>query len=207
MSDASSLDRLGLEALERFYRRQAGIYDWTRPFILFGRREIVAGLRAAPGHRVLDVGCGTGWNLGSLARTRAEIVGIESSPAMLRRAGQRVARLGERFRVSLDPRPYGTRADYLDQADRILFSYSLSMMPPYLEILAHARADLRAGGRIGVVDFLDALPPVAQFLERSHVALGPDRLDELRRLFPSHFLKVCRTGLWRYFLFWGEGAD
>jgi hypothetical protein len=106
--------------------------------------------------------------------------------------------------VSLDPRPYGTRADYLDQADRILFSYSLSMMPPYMETLAHARADLRAGGRIGVVDFLDALPPVAQILERSHVALGPARLDELRRLFPSHFLKVCHTGLWRYFLFWGE---
>ncbi|HWW95196.1 MAG TPA: class I SAM-dependent methyltransferase [Vicinamibacteria bacterium] len=204
MSDASALDRLGLEALERFYRRQAGIYDWTRPFILFGRREIVAGLGVGPGHRVLDVGCGTGWNLGPLARMRAEVVGIECSPAMLRRAGQRVARLGERLRVSLDLRPYGTRADYLDQADRILFSYSLSMMPPYLEILARARADLRAGGRIGVVDFLDALPPVAQFLERSHVALGAHRLDELRRLFPRHFLKICSTSLWRYFLFWGE---
>jgi S-adenosylmethionine-diacylgycerolhomoserine-N-methlytransferase len=206
MSDASTLDRLGLEALDRFYRRQAGIYDWTRPFILFGRREIVAGLAAGPGNRALDVGCGTGWNLGSLARTGAEVVGIECSPAMLQRAGQRVARLGREFRVSLDPRPYGTRADYRDQADRILFSYSLSMMPPYLEILANARADLRAGGRIGVVDFLDALPPVAQALARSHVALGRERLDELRRLFPNHFLKICGTGLWRYFLFWGEAG-
>ncbi|HXB54485.1 MAG TPA: class I SAM-dependent methyltransferase [Vicinamibacteria bacterium] len=206
MSDASTLDRLGLEALDRFYRRQAGIYDWTRPFILFGRREIVAGLAAGPGNRALDVGCGTGWNLGSLARTGAEVVGIECSPAMLQRAGQRVARLGRKFRVSLDPRPYGTRADYRDQADRILFSYSLSMMPPYLEILANARADLRAGGRIGVVDFLDALPPVAQALARSHVALGRERLDELRRLFPNHFLKICGTGLWRYFLFWGEAG-
>ena len=204
MSDASALDRLGLEALDRFYRRQAGIYDWTRPFILFGRREMVAGLGAGPANRVLDVGCGTGWNLGALARTGAEVVGIECSPAMLRRAAQRVARLGEQFRVSLDPRPYGTRADYREQADRILFSYSLSMMPPYLEILAQARADFRAGGRLGVVDFLDALPPVNQWLARSHVALGPERLDELRRLFPRHFLKVCRTGFWRYFLFWGE---
>jgi S-adenosylmethionine-diacylgycerolhomoserine-N-methlytransferase len=204
MFDASTLDRLGLEALDHFYQRQAGIYDWTRPFILFGRREIVAGLGAGPGSRALDVGCGTGWNLGSLARTGAEVVGIECSPAMLRRAGERVARLGRQFHVSLDPRPYGTRADYRDHVDRILFSYSLSMMPPYLEILAHARADLRGGGRIGVVDFLDALPPVAQFLARSHVTLGPERLDELRRRFPRHILKVCRTGLWRYFLFWGE---
>jgi S-adenosylmethionine-diacylgycerolhomoserine-N-methlytransferase len=204
MFDASILDRLGVETLDHFYQRQAGIYDWTRPFILFGRREIVAGLGAGPGNRALDVGCGTGWNLGSLGRTGAEVVGIECSPAMLRRAGQRVARLGRQFRLSLDPRPYGTGTDYRDQTDRILFSYSLSMMPPYPEILAHAREDLRAGGRIGVVDFLDALPPLAQWLRASHVALGPERLDELRRLFPRHFLKVCRTGLWRYFLFWGE---
>jgi S-adenosylmethionine-diacylgycerolhomoserine-N-methlytransferase len=205
MFDASASDRLGLEALDRFYQRQAGIYDWTRPFILFGRREIVAGLEAGPGNLALDVGCGTGWNLGSLARTGAEVVGIECSPAMLRRA-RRVVRLGGRFRVSLDPRPYGTHADYWDQADRILFSYSLSMMPPYLAILAHAHADLRAGGRIGVVDFLDAVPPMARWLARCHVSLGPERLDELCRLFPRHFLKICRAGLWRYFLFWG-GAD
>src|SRR5258708_20963688 len=113
---------------------------------------------------------------------------------MLRRAGQRVTRLGGRFRVSLDPRPYGTRADYRDQADRILFSYSLSMMPPYLEILAHARADLRSGGRIGVVDFLDALPPVNRWLERSHVALRPERLEEPPRLFPPHSLHACPPG-------------
>jgi len=204
MFDASTLDRFGLEALDHFYQRQAGIYDWTRPFILFGRREIVAGLGAGPESRALDVGCGTGWNLGALARRGAEVVGIECSPAMLQRAAERVARLRGQFRVTLDPRPYGTGPDYRDQADRILFSYSLSMMPPYPEILARARADLRADGRIDVVDFLDALPPVAHWLERCHVTLGPERLDELRRLFPRHFLKVCRTGLWRYFLFWGE---
>src|SRR5258708_32382223 len=112
---------------------------------------------------------------------------------MLRRAGQRVTRLGGRFRVSLDPRPYGTRADYRDQADRILFSYSLSMMPPYLEILAHARADLRAGGRIGVVDFLDAFLPVNRWLERSHVALGPERVDEPRQPLPCPLLHAGST--------------
>jgi hypothetical protein len=57
-----------------------------------------------------------------------------------------------------------------------------------------------------VVDFLDAAPPVASGLVRSHVHLGPARLALLRRLFPQHRLKVASLGLWRYYSFIGEAG-
>jgi S-adenosylmethionine-diacylgycerolhomoserine-N-methlytransferase len=107
-------------------------------------------------------------------------------------------------RVLFDARPYGSHAGYEGVVDRVLFSYSLSMIPPFEAVLDRARRDLRAGGRIAVVDFLDAAYPVASTLRRSHVHLGTARLRALVRLFPEHRLRVLSVGLWRYFLFVGD---
>jgi S-adenosylmethionine-diacylgycerolhomoserine-N-methlytransferase len=199
-----SPDALGLAALDGFYRWHARIYDWTRPFLLFGREAVVDALEARTGHLVLDVGCGTGVSLPRLAQTGASVVGIECTEPMRRRAQARVERRGLRGRVLFDGRPYGTHAGYEGKVDRILFSYSLSMIPPFAAVLERARGDLRAGGRIAVVDFQDAQGIMASGLERSHVHLGPARRMLLERLFPRHRLEVRSLSLWRYFLFVGE---
>lgn len=194
----------GRAPLERFYAIHARIYDLTRPFILFGRTAAVQALRLTPGQRVLDVGCGTGWNLPRLRASGALPVGIDCSAPMLQQARARLARLGLTAAVALDPEPYGSHDRYTGCIDGILFSYSLSMIPPYALALSRAMRDLRPGGRIVVVDFLDARGPVGAGLRRSHVFLGPERLDALCRLFPRHEVRVRSTGLWRYFLFVGR---
>jgi S-adenosylmethionine-diacylgycerolhomoserine-N-methlytransferase len=194
----------GLDALRGFYRRQARIYDWTRPLLLLGRRRALAGLEVQARHDVLDVGCGTGFNLPHLAATGARVTGIEISPHMRARAERRLSQRGLLAKVRFDPRPYGPHDAYAEGVDRILFSYSLSMIPPYAEVLERARRDLRSGGRIAVVDFLDARPGVHSLLRRSHVYLGPERVRLLARLFPQHRLELRRTPLWRYYVFWGD---
>lgn len=85
-----------------------------------------------------------------------------------------------------------------------MFSYSLSMIPPFDQVLARARRDLRSGGRIAVVDFGDAWGPIGFGLRRSHVRLGPERLAVLRGLFARHHLEIRSVGLWRYFVFVGR---
>ncbi len=199
-------DRFGLAALDGFYRLHAPVYDWTRPLLLLGRRSAVRALDLRPGERVLDVGCGTGYNLPRLFAHGARVVGIEPSLPMRRLAERRLERHALTGKVELDARPYGTHADYADAAHATVFSYSLSMIPPFELVLERALLDLRRGGRIAVVDFLDAWGPVGFGLRQSHVALGRDRLRALEQAFPRHRCTIRTTGLWSYFLFVGERA-
>jgi S-adenosylmethionine-diacylgycerolhomoserine-N-methlytransferase len=193
-------DRYSLAALDRYYRLQARIYDCTRPLFLFGRRRLLAQLQVRSGELVVDVGCGTGWSFPHLAAADARVVGVEVAAAMRVRAHRRAESLWGT--IGIDSRPYGTHAELAGRADVVQFVYSLTMIPPFEEVIARARADLRPGGRIGVVDFLGAVAPFpARALAASHVHLGPERLEALSRTFPSHHLDLRSAGLWRYFVF------
>ncbi|WP_422735106.1 methyltransferase domain-containing protein [Micromonospora sp. WMMD729] len=58
------------------------------------KRRAVDALDLRPGHRVVDVGCGPGTDLGRLAdvvRADGLVVGIDRDPGMLAEAGRRVA--------------------------------------------------------------------------------------------------------------------
>ena len=197
-------DVFGLRPLDRFYRWHAPVYDWTRPFILFGRSRLLAGLDLRAGELVLDVGCGTGWSFERLARRGARVVGVEPSEAMRAQAASRIERRGLGDRVVLDPRPYGSRRD-LGSADAVVMSYSLTMMPAFERALQAARADLRPGGTLAVVDFLGGCTRlVDRWLAANHVGPGGPRLERLGELFPRHRLRTVHSGFWRHFLLWAR---
>jgi len=153
--------------MDRIYRHQRHIYDFSRKFFLLGRDRAIAELAARPGETVCEIGCGTARNLIRLARRypEARFCGIDASAAMLATARRAVARAGlaQRIRLrqglaeSLDPeRDFGLAGGF----DAILLSYTLSMIPPWQAVLHRAIRVLAPGGRLLVVDFhtQDALP-------------------------------------------------
>ena len=133
--------------MDRLYRHQRHVYDLTRKCYLAGRDRLIAGLLPPPGGRVLEVGCGTARNLVRAARAwpEAHFYGLDVSPEMLRTARGRVERAGLAARIVLA----AADATRFDPAllfgvpcfARILFSYSLSMIPDWPAAL---RAGLRA---------------------------------------------------------------
>lgn len=145
--------------MNRMYRWQRYIYDTTRRYYLLGRDRLIADLRAAAGATILEIGCGTGRNLIQAARCypSARFFGIDVSTEMLMSATSSVARCGLTDRIHLahgDATAFDARALFgIVAFDRILVSYSLSMIPDWPRVLDAAISHLAAGGSLHVVDF------------------------------------------------------
>jgi S-adenosylmethionine-diacylgycerolhomoserine-N-methlytransferase len=147
--------------MDRVYRRQRYIYDFTRKYYLLGRDRMIDGLALGPQARVVEVGCGTARNLVRMARRYPgrRYFGLDASEAMLETAAQGIAKaglgdrivLGHGYAEDLNPALFGESAPF----DDIVFSYSLSMIPDWKQALSSALRALSPAGRIHIVDFGD----------------------------------------------------
>lgn len=157
----ATLDHAGL--MDRVYRLQSrfGIYDATRKYYLVGRDPMIEGLDVPAGGTVLEIGCGTGRNLVSVARRYpgTKLFGVDISREMLSAAGKAVlgsglagrVRLGFADATTFDPGKTFGRKTF----DRIYISYAISMIPRWEQALEQAVRLLPPGGELHVVDFGD----------------------------------------------------
>ncbi|MBU6267657.1 MAG: methyltransferase domain-containing protein [Sphingomonadales bacterium] len=145
--------------MDAIYRRQRHVYDLTRKYYLLGRDRAIHELAVPRDGTVLEVGCGTARNLVAIARRypRAAVFGIDISRQMLASARARIAqeRLGARiFTGCADATGFDAEDLFgMAQFDRILFSYTLSMIPDWRAALRQAAMRLAPGGVIRIVDF------------------------------------------------------
>lgn len=151
------------EHLNRNYRYQRHVYDVTREYYLLGRQQLIDELAPPSGGSVLEIGCGTALNL-IRAQKRypdARYLGVDLSQMMLETAKASLERhgLADRIRLALGDATTFDADLLLGQStfDRIFFSYSLSMIPPWDAALDHAASLLATGGSLHVVDFGDCL--------------------------------------------------
>ena len=142
------------QRLESFYGAQAKDYDNFRRRLLRGRRALINELNFSPGEIWLDMGAGTGANLDFVTHRvpdLGQVYLVDLCPSLLQVAKDRIAAHQwsnvETIRADAagftPPRP----------VDVITFSYALTMIPNWIQALINARALLKPGGRIGVVDF------------------------------------------------------
>jgi S-adenosylmethionine-diacylgycerolhomoserine-N-methlytransferase len=142
------------ERMDRRYRYQRHVFDLSRKFILLGRERAIAALRLDHARSVLEIGCGTGRNLKFMADAHPtlRLTGTDISGEMLKSARAKLVRARLDNRVSLQQgdavtQPIGGKSQ------RVLMSYSLSMMPDWRRALAIAIDTLEAGGVLAIVDF------------------------------------------------------
>lgn len=147
------------ERMDKHYRYQRYIYDSTRTHYLIGRKHLIRCIDPKPGESVLEIGCGTAWNLIRISKRypQARVFGVDVSNAMLRTAAASLARSGLADRVTLQQGD-ATNFDPVvtfqkPHFDRVIFSYALSMIPQWRAALEHAASLVAPGGELHIVDF------------------------------------------------------
>lgn len=199
------------QKMRAYYAFHARIYDATRWSFLFGRKQLMKKIpldKSGQWH-IAEVGCGTGYNLEKLAAAfpNARLSGIDVSENMLQKAGERLHKFGNRVRLLHRSFAPG-KTNFDSPPDLILFSYALTMMNPgWQKIMEQARAELRAGGCIAVVDFHDS--PFLFFKKHMgghHVKMDGHLLPVLQNDFCTAAAKTAPAygGLWQYFYFIGQ---
>ncbi len=167
--------------MDATYRYQRLIYDATRRYYLLGRDRLIRDLAPPTGAHVLEIACGTGRNLKRIAQRYpgCHLYGLDISEQMLRTARAKLA--GQAILARADACDFDASALFgRDRFDRIIFSFSLSMIPEWRGALAHGLAHLAPWGELHIVDFGDQerLPDwframLHAWLSRFHVAPRP----------------------------------
>ncbi len=173
MARSSMAEKLAEDSrrVERVYAALSRVYDDFFDWALGpGRRRAVERLDCEPGHRVLEVGVGTGLSL-PLYPTQCEITGIDISEPMLGRARQRLLELRRsdvRLRL-MDAR----RLAFPDGAfDRVFAPYVISVVPDPDRVLAEMARVCRPGGMVVVVNHFLSEGRALGLLERAFTPLS-----------------------------------
>jgi len=163
-------DQKGL--MDATYALHRHFYDFTRKFYLLGRDALIRGLNPPKGGTVLEVGCGTARNLIVAAKRfpEARFFGFDISEAMLETARASVEKNGLSGKITLaqgDAGAFDVNALFgVDKLDRVFMSYTLSMIPPWVEAIELGAKALAPGGSLHIVDFgqYERLPGFAKRL-------------------------------------------
>ena len=132
------------------------------------RRELLAGARG----RTLDIGAGTGANIGLFGPETDEVVFAEPDPHMVKRLRRKLAEAADPSAVIQAP---AERLPFPDDSfDTVVFTLVLCTVPDQEASLAEAARVLRPGGQLLFLEHVRSPDPgLARWQDRLH---GPWRL-------------------------------
>lgn len=147
------------------YENLASVYDWTfGPTLHAGRLQAMQRMAIAPNDRILEVGVGTGINLGLYPRD-CSVTGVDLSDSMLEKAHERVAEKTMRNvrLLQMD----ATRLLFEDDSFDIVYaSYMISVVPDPVAVAREMRRVCRPGGRIIILNHFRSSNPIMSWGER-----------------------------------------
>jgi phosphatidylethanolamine/phosphatidyl-N-methylethanolamine N-methyltransferase len=161
---ALSVTTVGTDFVERVYQNIAKVYDYTYgPTLHPGRIEAIEKMRIRPGTQILEVGVGTGINLGMYPRT-ARVTGIDLSSRMLEKAKKRIDEKGlsNCDLAEMD----ATNLSFADNSFDVVYApYVISVVPNPVAVAREMYRVCRPGGRVVILNHFKSANPLMSKIE------------------------------------------
>jgi phosphatidylethanolamine/phosphatidyl-N-methylethanolamine N-methyltransferase len=147
------------------YEKLASVYDFTfGPSLHPGRLQAIQRMGINPGDRILEVGVGTGINLGLYPR-ECSVVGIDLSGNMLEKARERAAKKSIRDVRLLEMDASDIK--FADNSFDIVYApYLISVVPDPVRVANEMRRVCREGGKIIFLNHFRSPNPLLSRIER-----------------------------------------
>ncbi|MBI4477326.1 MAG: methyltransferase domain-containing protein [Acidobacteria bacterium] len=164
-SRALSVTAVENDFVEGVYEKLASVYDLIfGPALHPGRLQAIQRMALVPGARILEVGVGTGINIGLYPRD-CSITGIDLSDSMLEKARDRVARQCLR-NVRLFQMDAADLRFRDESFDIVYAPYLISVVPDPVKVAREMKRVSRTGGRIVVLNHFRSPNPILSRVER-----------------------------------------
>lgn len=150
--------------VERVYEKLAGVYDFTfGPTLHPGRLQAIDRMGIKAGDAVLEVGVGTGINLGLYPRG-CQVTGIDLSSGMLEKARERIVKKALRNSRVLEMD--AAHMQFADESFDIVYApYLISVVPDPVAVAREMRRVCRTGGRIVILNHFKSQNAILAKLE------------------------------------------
>lgn len=194
------------DSIKKYYKKQSKIYDISRPFFLFGRKEILKWIVTNDSSlSLLEIGCGTGFYLEKLSKsTNLQLTGIDLSNDMLIKAKKK---LNERVDlVEINLLDYNPNKKF----DIVLLSYVYTLDFNNIDkLIAKTKEHLKENGSLFVVDFHKYGNTIyRKYMNLHGIEMGKELLEKIENNFQTErkIIKKAYCGLWEYFLYEGKNV-
>lgn len=148
--------------------------------------------------RILEIGCGNGELLDSIAEqhSKTTLIGIDKETVSLKKEQD----------IELQQLDFEQQILPFENMDIVVLSYTLCQTSDWEALLEKAYAATRSNGYIAVVDFHNTnFTPFRQRMTKQAIHMDGTLLPLLRRYYTEHYQKVASVlGMWDYFVFVGR---
>ena len=180
--------RMNEGAVRTAYRRWAPVYDNTFGRIASESRKHAVEIINTRTGRVLEVGVGTGLSLPAYRR-ELEIVGIDLSPEMLKKARERVAAEGLANIAGLYEMDAGDLKFPDASFDTVVAMFVMTVVPEPEKVMRELARVSRPGGEVLIVNHFSTEEGIRGWVERRMAPFG-DKLG-WRPVFDLERVMMC----------------